>query len=181
MNYICHSGGCPGADMTWETEGYKYNVKTISYSFWNHVQHGKNQIILNDLELKEGFQNVLKANETLKRAIRDQAPYVKNLLSSNWFQVKNSDAIFAIGKFLNEKNVSGGTGWAIQMSIDNLKPTFMFDQINNKWNKFNYDFDKFEVIDYVPKLTENFAGIGTREINMNGINAIQTIYKNMGL
>ena len=28
-NYICHSGGCPGADMAWETQGYKYDVHTI--------------------------------------------------------------------------------------------------------------------------------------------------------
>jgi len=36
---ICHSGGCPGADMEWEREGEKYGVKTIAYSFYNHVHY----------------------------------------------------------------------------------------------------------------------------------------------
>ena len=61
------------------------------------------------------------------------------------------------------------------MTIDNKKPVFVFDQINDKWNKYNYVLGEFEVIDYIPKLTEHFAGIGTREINENGIKAIETI------
>ena len=85
--------------------------------------------------------------------------------------------VFAIGKFIDKQRVSGGTGWAVQMAIDNKKPTFVFDQPSKKWNKFNYDTQEFEAIDYIPKLTENFAGVGTREIDENGVNAIQTILK----
>ena len=32
MNYTCHSGGCLGSDMTWETEGSYYGVNTIELS-----------------------------------------------------------------------------------------------------------------------------------------------------
>src|SRR6185369_10790244 len=98
MNYICHSGGCPGSDMAWETIGEEYGVKTIAYSFEGHTQYGKNRKILTVTELEEGFEAVLKANETLKRYPQGQPTYVKNLLARNWFQVKNSRAIFAIGK-----------------------------------------------------------------------------------
>nr|DAR97123.1 MAG TPA: YspA [Caudoviricetes sp.] len=35
-----------------------------------------------------------------------------NLLSRNYAQVKNADAIFAVGQ-LNNGIVDGGTGWAV--------------------------------------------------------------------
>lgn len=177
MSYTCHSGGCSGSDMTWETEGSYYGVNTIAYSFYNHVQKGNNQKILTVEELNEGFEHVKIASKGLKRSPNIRYPYVRNLLCRNWFQVKNAEAVFAVGKFIDTKTVSGGTGWAVQMAIDNKKPTFFFDQPSKKWNKFNYEKDEFEVIDYIPKLTQNFAGIGTREIDENGVNAIQTILK----
>ena len=177
-NFICHSGGCPGADMTWEQEGEKYGVKTIAYSFDKHTQYGKNRKILTVEELNEGFQHVLEANKTLKRYPRGQPQYIQNLLARNWFQVKNSETIFAIGKFQSDKIVSGGTGWAVQMGIDNNKMVLVFDQENNMWITFIYPLRIFSpYCEGIPTLTENFAGIGTREINEYGINAIKEIYK----
>jgi hypothetical protein len=180
MNHYCHSGGCPGADMTWETEGKPFGVKTYAYSFGNHVQEGENQIVLSLEELKEGTEAAKKADLTLKRNFdRIVYPYVKNLLSRNWFQVKNADTIFAISKkFVSyQRIVDGGTGWAVQMAIDNKKPVFVFDQKSKQWYSFNYEQGKFDPITYIPKLTKHFAGIGTREINEDGINAIKQIYK----
>lgn len=178
MKYICHSGGSPGSDMMWENEGNKYGVHTISYSFYNHHQYGENQKILTVDELNEGFEAVMRANETLKRYPQGQPQYIKNLLARNWFQVKNSDTIFAIGKFQSDKIVSGGTGWAIQMAIDNNKPIYVFDQENKIWVTFIYSFGIFSPYsNEFPILTENFAGIGTREINENGKQAIIEIYK----
>ena len=176
-SYICHSGGCPGADIFWEDEGNKYGVTTVAYSFYGHTQKGKNRKILERPELDEGFEHVKIASKGIGRNPNPNWPYVKNLICRNWFQVKNAEAIFAIGKFINKKIVSGGTGWAVQMGVDNKKPVFFFDQPINTWNKFNYENGEFEVIDYIPKLTENFAGIGTREITDVGMNAIRQIYK----
>jgi hypothetical protein len=176
-NYSCYSGGADGADITWENEGEKYGIITYSYSFENHNQKGKNQIVLNKSYLDEGHKHVLIANENLKRNINKISPYVKNLLSRNWYQIKNSDAIFAIGEIKNTNTqVDGGTGWAIQMGIDNKKPIFVFDQERNSWYEYNYSQNQFEKLNSIPTLTENFAGIGTRDIRENGINAIKEIY-----
>jgi len=177
MNYICHSGGCPGSDMFWEDEGNKYGVTTIAYSFYGHTQKGKNRKILERPELDEGFEHVKIASMGIGRNPNPRWPYVKNLISRNWFQVKNAESVFAIGKFINKKIVSGGTGWAVQMGVDNKKPVFFFDQPTNTWNKFNYEKGEFEVIDYIPKLTENFTGVGTRELEESGMNAIKKIYE----
>jgi len=177
--YICHSGGADGADMMWETEGYKYGVKTIGYSFWNHTQKSKNQKILTVDELNEGFENVKIANKSLGRNPESiQYQYVKNLLSRNWFQVKNSESIYAVGKLKNHnKIVDGGTGWAVQMGIDNNKNIFVFDQPTDSWYKYIYELSKFEKLYVIPKLTTNFAGIGTRELTHRGKEAIKEIYK----
>ena len=183
MDYTCHSGGADGADTLWETEGNKYNVTTVTYSFSGHVQNSPTPRTLTPTELAEGWDNVLIAEQTLKRKVHtiNNNDYLKNLLSRNWFQVKNADVIYAIGRFTNIRkiHVGGGTGWAVQMAKDNNKPIYVFNLQNNAWYTWSYQFGKF--LQYFPTLTiesENFAGIGTRRMNEWGVTAIKEIYKN---
>ena len=161
--------------MTWETEGNKHGVESISYSFYNHVQEGENQKLLTMSELTEGWEHVKKADETLKRGVDSLVmPYEKNLLSRNWFQVKNATAVYAVGKLVNESMVDGGTGWTVQMAIDELKPVFLFEQEHCLW--YMWSHDKFMMHWVAPKLTTDFAGVGTRAITMRGIDAIKNVY-----
>lgn len=184
MKYTNHSGGCPGADMTWETEGYNYGVETISYSFYNHVQYGKNQYKLNEDEIAEGWFAVTIADVTLNRnAHAIEYSYVKNLLCRNYHQVKHSDTVFAIGVFEDSdyRFVQGGTGWTVQMAIDSYKPVFLFDQTDDMWYFHNGTQESFVEFHDIPILTNNFAGVGTRNINEAGIHAIKEILKyNLG-
>lgn len=178
--YTNHSGGCRGADMCWETEGLKYGVESISYSFHNHIQYSYNPKILNTGELKEGWAHVMVAEKTLQRNFTTKESfYVRNLVSRNWFQVKNADAIFAVSTFLNDEHkvVNGGTGWAVQMAIDNKKLVYFYDQDGCKWYWYDYRIEKFSELNGIPKLKENFAGIGSAKLNENGINAIKDIYE----
>jgi len=181
MAYTNHSGGCPGSDMYWEEVGKLYGVKTIAYSFYNHTQYSDNQYKLSTEELLEGWNNVLIAEKTLKRGVlrNEHNPYIRNLLSRNWFQVKNSDTVFAIGTFLNKNHtkVNGGTGWAVQMAIDNYKNVYFFDQNLESWFIYSNIEKKFLQMYNIPKLTESFAGIGTRELNLQGKNAITNIMR----
>ena len=178
--FICHSGGCPGSDMEWENEGSKYGIKTIAYSFHNHKHEGSHPKILTVEELQEGYVMCRKANQTLKRNFDGIIyPYVKNLLARNWFQVKNSEAVFAIAKgFLTKETVDGGTGWAVQMAVDCDKPVYVFyqDAMGGGWYRYK-PVTGFELCSEPPLLTENFAGIGTREINEWGKLAIRNILK----
>ena len=174
-SFINHSGGALGSDSEFDTIGK-------SKGFKNHIHyyHGKRTPLGNTEitgeELQEGWEHILVANSTLKR---HPEPY-KDLLSRNWFQVKNAEAIYAIGKILVNNNkfneVYGGTGWAVQMAIDVGKTVYLFDQRIGMWFRFiyyhphfNYMFKdrEFEVCGD-PILTKNYAGIGTREINELG-------------
>ena len=95
-----------------------------------------------------------------------------DLLARNWMQVKNADAVFAIGH-ISKGIVDGGTGWAVQMAIDAGKPVYLFDQVRNQW--FRNTSGTWAVTE-VPRLTPNFAGIGTRELNEQGKKAIEDVY-----
>ena len=176
MSYTCYTGGATGSDYIFENESIKKGFKVVSYSFKEHNTKSKNRFDLTQNQLNEGFDHIKIANKRLNRNLSNLDTYIKNLISRDWFQVKNSDAIFAVGTVINE-NVLGGTGYAVACAIDNKKPVFVFDQNDNYWLYYDYDDNKFEIYEGIPKLTENFAGIGTRNINNEGIRAIVSLFK----
>ena len=167
--YTNHSGGAIGSDSFWGEIGKKYGVVS------KHYYHGKKtyngNVEITEEEFNEGKEHVLKANKTLHR----KPDKYMDLLARNYCQVKYSDAIFAIGH-ISKGIVDGGTGWAVQMAIDEGKTVYLFDQERNQWflnenNEWSYYMEDS------PVLTENFAGIGTRELKENGKKAIIDTYK----
>ena len=177
IKYTCYSGGALGSDSVFEIEAIKRKIQVVAYSFDGHNTKSQNCVILTSKQIKEGFEHIKIANKRLNRNINNLSSYVKNLISRDWFQVNSSDSIFAIGRLQSENTVWGGTGWAIQLSIDNNKPIYLFEQNDNQWYYYDYDSNRFEIYENIPELTEKFAGIGTREINNNGINAIIDLFK----
>lgn len=171
MNYTNHSGGAKGADSMWDEIGREFGV-TNHIHYWYKKPNPKSlpEHEITEEQYQEGVQMIYLANKTLKRTNIDR---YMHLLARNWMQVKMSESVYAIGKIIG-KTVDGGTGWAVQMAIDSGKPVYIFDQEKEKW--YFWNDTKFEVC-VTPKLTENFAGIGTREINESGINAIRNVYK----
>lgn len=175
--FRCHSGGAIGADTYFESFAALYGIKTLAYSYETASHQSPNKIEISEDDFLEGVEKVHLANQTLKRKINYK--YL-NLISRNWQQVKNSDEVFAISKiiFKNIECVSGGTGWAIQMAIDRRIKIFVFDQIQNAWFKWSYSEATFRAIQMSPKITSlNFAGIGIRKINADGISAIENLFK----
>jgi len=186
-NIVCHSGGADGSDFYFETIGAEFGVKTRAYSYKTKTHKSPNKIEISDADFSEGVEAIKKANKTLMRFGIEK--YI-NLLARNWAQVKYSDEIFAIGTIIEPGKkgargynkskyqiVDGGTGWAVQMAIDNEKVVYVFDQKRNNWFRWSYTSESFISCD-VPRInSQNFAGIGTREIEQNGILAIQEVYK----
>lgn len=187
-NIICHSGGAEGSDSVWEIEGEKLGVKTKAYSYKTPKHKSKNKVEISDEDYKYGIIEVNKANKWLGRYVIHK---YMNLLARNWAQVKYSDQIFAIGYIVNPgekgsrgyynkskyQSVDGGTGYCIQMAINNQKEVFVFDQFKDKWFRWSYTSISFIEMSYTPKIeVQNFAGVGTRKINQNGIQAIENVY-----
>jgi len=187
-NIICHSGGAEGSDTAWEKIGEKFGVKTKAYSYKTKVHTSPNKVEISDEDYKEGISEVNKANKFLNRYGIHK---YMNLLARNWAQVKYSKQIFAIGTIIKpgEKNskgyynkgkydiIDGGTGYAVQMGINNEREVFVFDQVRDKWFRWSYSTLKFVEIKDIPTITNNdFAGIGTRELEPNGLKAIRDVY-----
>jgi len=189
-NITCHSGGATGADFFFfETIGENYGVKTKAYSYKTKYHTTENKVEISDTDYEEGVKEITKANRVLSRYGIHK---FMNLLARNWTQVKYSDEVFAIGTivepgkkgskgFYNKSEfqvVDGGTGYAVQMAINNGKFVYVFDQDKDKWFRWSYTSLKFIEVTKPLKISyENFAGIGTREIKPNGIKAIEEIYK----
>ena len=186
--YTNHSGGALGADTEWDKIGKKFGMVNNNHYYTgtkgaDNAPNGNFEI--SETDVTEGQQKATIAARQMGRIqpthqVRD----VK--LIRNWAQVKYSDAIFAISEILgvgDKMNYGkealivqgkGGTGYAMQMAINEGKPVYMFDQKRKVWVKnINGVWSKSEV----PVLTPNFAGIGTREINDAGKQAIKDVYK----
>jgi len=186
---VCHSGGAEGSDSFFENEGLKYSITTKAYSYKTPNHKSNNKVEISEEDYQEGIKMIHKANRTLKRY---NISKFMNLLARNWCQIKYSEQIFAIGVIINPNQkgsrgfynkssyevVDGGTGYAVQMAIDQEKEVYVFDQILNKWFSWSYNSYRFLEVNKVVKITKNnFTGIGTRNINNNGINAIKELYK----
>lgn len=177
--YTCYSGGAEGADTYFEFFAQEFNVSVVAYSYKTKHHQSENKQELTDIEFKEGVENVWKANEVLKRAKINH--YLK-FLARNWFQVKNATEIYAVTTFKkvnNELQVKGGTAWAVQMAINTDKKVFVYNQDAAQWYYWDSIYKKFKVLQNQPKITSHyFAGIGSRNINIFGINAIEELFKN---
>ena len=188
QNVTCHSGGAPGSDTYWETIGEKYDVKTLAYSYKTPIHQSKNKAEISEEDYQEGVIEINKANKILGRYGIHK--YI-NLLARNWPQVKYSKQVFAIGTivspgkkgqrgYYNKSNfevVDGGTGYAVQMAINHVREVFVYCQVSKSWFKWSYPSLKFVKLDDVPKITyQDFAGIGTRQISSDGIQAIRDVY-----
>lgn len=169
-NFTNHSGGAIGSDSYWDLIGREYGFNNhIHYWYLKPNPKSLPEHEITEEQYLEGVEMVHQANKTLKRQNIER---FMNLLARNWMQVKNSENIYAIG-YIKNNIVQGGTGWAIQMAIDNKKDVYVFNQDKDKWYYWN---GKFEVCN-TPVLSESYAGIGTRDIKKNGINAIYNVYK----
>jgi hypothetical protein len=178
-----------GQIFFFETIGEKYGVKTKAYSYKTSYHNSKNKVEISEEDFKEGVIQIINANKVLNRYGIQK---YMNLLARNWAQVKYSDEIFAIGSilepgkkgskgFYNKSNiqvVDGGTGYCCQCAINNLRKVYVFDQVKLKWFRWSYTSIRFiQVEESLAITTEDFAGVGTREITPDGIKAIEDLYK----
>jgi predicted NAD-dependent protein-ADP-ribosyltransferase YbiA (DUF1768 family) len=207
-DYIMHSGGAEGADTEFWEIGYKKGLRTgKDYTVDDLITNDKN--LKQEIESAyqtavEQLGRRALPYDWSKPDLRTN--YAGGLVRRDYLQAKNSDGVFAIsdiirpgekGKEITTKDgkkirysnrtqksiVDGGTGYAVQMAFNLGKPVFVFHQGSNAdnvtkvgWYKLT---DKGFVKTDTPLLTEEFAGIGTRQINEAGKQAIADLYDNL--
>lgn len=182
-NFVNHSGGANGADSKWDEIGRQYGFNNNNH-YWLNKKTPKGNYEISVEDAAEGQIMATEAARQLGR-IEDTHQIRNELVIRNWCQVKYSDAIYAIGTITNAGEqlkygkiakiiqVSGGTGYAVQMAANVGKPVYFFEQNLGRW--YRYFDHKWEISD-VPTLTTNYAGIGTRQISDLGIEAIHQVF-----
>ena len=178
-NIICNSGGATGSDTFFENFCILFGIKINHFSYKTKYHKSEFKVEISEEDFNEGIEMVKKSSRFLKRY--NYFKYI-NLLARNWCQVKYSEEIYAIGNIINNGVnyvVDGGTGWACTMSILSNKPLYVFDQNKKSWFKWSYTINNFSKLESTPLIkVKSFAGIGTREINEFGINAIKELINN---
>lgn len=184
----CLSGGAAGADTVFENISSKYGCTVKAFSYKTPYHKSVNKVEISEADFKEGVLKIKKANKVLQRYNIEK--YI-NLLARNWAQVKYSDQVFAISTlvhpnkkggrgFINQSKytvVDGGTGYACQMCIDAEKELFVFDQIEKTWFIWDPSVFKFKPLSDPLFITKyDFTGIGTRELNDDGYQAIEDLF-----
>lgn len=193
-----HSGGAIGADHAWGVAASKYGV-AVNHYMGDGFKTPHGNTVVSTEQMKVGLVQARKAAKQLGRSMSTNE-YVTSLLSRNWAQVDNSDAVFAVSdllapsetgkatksgtRYMNKSGqtvVDGGTGYAVQMAINEGKPVYVFHQGTSQnyshevgWYKYDHVKKAFVKTEQ-PELTDSFAGIGTREINQKGVAAINAI------
>ena len=171
--YTNHSGGAKGSDSVWDIIGRSFGLGQSLHYYGEGSKTPLGNTPLTPKQLAEADPALIRANKSLGRHYPPKNAYVRSLLQRNYYQVRNSDAVYAIGNIAG-KLVEGGTGWAVQMAIDMAKPVYVFNQKDNLW--YTYSNGQF-VQTGTPVLTKNFAGVGTREITKAGEQAIREVYE----
>ena len=188
-NLTNHSGGAKGGDETWDKEGRKIGI--TNHNHYTVDFYDK----LTDKERNELNIQYLQTVKFLGRGVISENTYSGKLVRRDMIQANKSDAIYGVTELIkpntigrkgykNKMNYSipeGGTGYAVARGILLDKPVYVFNQSEKygneigwyKWNNTKKDFVKTET----PKLTKNYAGIGSQEINNLGIESIKEVYK----
>jgi predicted NAD-dependent protein-ADP-ribosyltransferase YbiA (DUF1768 family) len=212
-----HSGGAALSDAEWDQIGREYGVvnhkhyrEPLEYTDTKGqpakgsedvdskklVAAGIKPTHITQADYDEGAQKATQAFRMMfedagKKAVRSA------YIIRNWMQVKNADAIFALGTIkqpgenASDKTgetriaavplVKGGTGYAVQMGINEGKPVYVFDGTKEGWYRYDYSAKNFVKTD-TPTLTKNFAGIGSRtlstqEVIDKSLQAIRDVYE----
>ena len=185
--YTNHSGGAYGGDTFWDIIGREYGVTDQRHykdaGNANLSQKLKNAGVTATILTKEQMDT---ARTEVERLLGEKYPDTLqgNLQVRNYYQVTNADAVYAVAevKPTTKPEVFGGTNTAVQLGIKLGKPVYVFDLDTKKWytqdldflangfdkTKHEWNYNGWLEID-TPTLTKNFAGVGSRDIELYNI------------
>lgn len=198
-DFILHSGGAEGADTFWKglSESYGINYETNQKHYYidnatdSDLKHysppAHANTALNSEDIEEAKVELVNAAKAMYNFTGERI--VNPLVLRDWAQVKYASSVFAVGKILNEGEkysekedddrvatkqiVAGGTGYAVELAIQHNKPVYVLNSEDNKW--YTWKDGAFVAIS-IPILTDNFAGIGTRNLSEESGNELKKMF-----
>ncbi len=130
---ILFSGGAPGAEAEFGACAERHGVEEVNFTFDGHkiVRH-RGVRVLNHEELQNGDVSLEYVSRLMQRRYTD-APTIRKVLQTMWYQVNSGQEIWVIGTILDDKTVRGGTGWGAEFAKLCNKKLHVFDQERKGW------------------------------------------------
>lgn len=185
---ILLSGGADGADTAFGKAASAAKHQVVHWTFSGHKSKLRKGLYqLTEQHLLSADASLIRANKGLVRSFPAASDHVNNLLRRNFFQVRWSESVYAISRFTDDNSmlmIAGGTAWACQMYVDRflydrepmeLCNLFMYDMNSNHWFRWNKIWYKMDEHPPVPRGV--YAGIGSRDMTPQGVEAINSLYK----
>jgi len=111
---ILFSGGAAGAEAEFGACAERHGVEEVNFTFDGHKDVRRRGIrVLNHEELQAGDVSLEYVSRLMKRKYTD-APTIRKILQTMWYQVNNGQEIYVMGASLEEGTVRGGTGWGAE-------------------------------------------------------------------
>ena len=175
---ILYSGGANGTEAEFGIQAERFGIEEINYTFEGHqIARSRGVRVLTRDELLKGDVSLAYVSRLMNRTYTD-APLIRKVLQTIWYQVNSGQEIYVVGQILRDGTVRGGTGWGAEFAKLCNKPIFVFDQEKNAW--FAWAETRWmEVVDPGNLLIARpgFTGTGTRFLEENGRKAIRDLFK----
>src|SRR5213595_2165060 len=130
---ILFSRGAAGAEAAFGACAESHGVEEVNFTFEGHkiVRH-RGVRVLNHEELQNGDVSLEYVSKLMHRRYTD-APTIRRILQTIWYQVNSGQEIYVIGTVQADGTVRGGTGWGAEFAKLCNKALHVFDQDQNCW------------------------------------------------
>jgi hypothetical protein len=174
---ILFSGGAAGAEAAFGACAEAHGVEEVNFTFEGHkIARQRGVRVLNHEELQSGDVSLEYVSRLMHRRYAD-APTIRKVLQTLWYQVNNGQEIYVVGVILDDGTVRGGTGWGAEFAKLCNKPLHVFDQEKNGWFSWSgSEWQRRGGAD-APVITHpHFTGTGTRTLQDSGKRAIDELF-----
>ncbi len=174
---VLYSGGAAGAEAEFGAQAEAHGIEEVNFTFEGHaIGRSRGVRVLSREELAKGDVSLSYVSRLMNRGYTD-APTIRKVLQTIWYQVNSGQEIYVVGTVLPDGTVKGGTGWGAEFAKLCNKPIFVFDQGRNAW--LTWKDEK-----WVPPAggqeirigNPRFTGTGTRLLEENGRKAIRDLF-----
>jgi hypothetical protein len=174
---ILFSGGAPGAEAEFGQSAERHLIDEVNFTFEGHTMaRHRGMRVLNHEELQSGDVSLEYVSRLMHRRYTD-APTIRRVLQTLWYQVNSGQEIYVVGAVLDDGTVRGGTGWGAEFGKLCNKPLHVFDQGKNGWLTWSGTDWTPRAKSDGPVITHpHFTGTGTRRLADNGKRAIADLF-----
>jgi hypothetical protein len=174
---ILFSGGAPGAESAFGEAAERHGVEEVNFTFEGHTMARHRGVrVLNHEELQSGDVSLEYVSRLMHRRYTD-APTIRRVLQTLWYQVNHGQEIYVVGAILDDGTVRGGTGWGAEFAKLCNKPLFVFDQDKDGWFEWTGSAWAPRPGGDAPVVTHpHFTGTGTRSPRPNALAAIEALF-----